>query len=175
MIYLYQNNREYDYDVRAIALAFFEREKIIETTKEEFDAHVSNQNTKIKRNEEEKASPELNDQKKLWSSKEKESQKESKELQQSKIRFLELIYGKEHIKGRFFDLDGTVSEDTVRCRYFDHAHCRNQVCRFLYRLFCGYTGRTLPWGMLTGIRPTKIIMKWMDCLLYTSPSPRDCS
>ena len=36
MIYLLQNNKEYDYDVRAIALAFFEREKIKEVTEEEW-------------------------------------------------------------------------------------------------------------------------------------------
>ena len=35
MIYLIQNDREYDYDVRAIALAFYERTKIVEVTKEE--------------------------------------------------------------------------------------------------------------------------------------------
>ena len=32
MIYLIQNDREYDYDVRAIALAFYERTKIVEVT-----------------------------------------------------------------------------------------------------------------------------------------------
>ena len=37
MIYLIQNDREYDYDVRAIALAFYERTKIVEVTKEEFN------------------------------------------------------------------------------------------------------------------------------------------
>ena len=36
MIYLFQSDREYDYDVRATALAFFEREKIIEITEEEW-------------------------------------------------------------------------------------------------------------------------------------------
>lgn len=37
MIYLIQNDQEYDYDVRATALAFFERTKIVEVTKEEFE------------------------------------------------------------------------------------------------------------------------------------------
>ena len=41
MIYLYQNDREYDYDVRAIALAFFEREKIIEVSQKEFDEQMA--------------------------------------------------------------------------------------------------------------------------------------
>ena len=36
MIYLYQNDNEYDYDVRAISLAFFEREKIVSVTESEF-------------------------------------------------------------------------------------------------------------------------------------------
>ena len=36
MIYLLQNSREYDYDVRAIALTFFERTKIKEVTVEQW-------------------------------------------------------------------------------------------------------------------------------------------
>ena len=40
MIYLIQNDREYDYDVRAIALAFYERTKIVEVTKEELKVLV---------------------------------------------------------------------------------------------------------------------------------------
>ena len=41
MIYLYQNKEEYDYDVRAIALAFYEREKIIAVPEEEMDRLAS--------------------------------------------------------------------------------------------------------------------------------------
>lgn len=32
----------------------------------------------------------------------------------------------------------------------------------LYRMLCDYTKRTLPWGNLTGIRPTKIPMKLLE-------------
>ena len=35
MIYLVQNKKEYDYDIRAILLAFFEREKIVDVTEKE--------------------------------------------------------------------------------------------------------------------------------------------
>ena len=45
MIYLYQNNKEYDYDVRAIALAFFEREKIIELEEKEWAEKLSGKET----------------------------------------------------------------------------------------------------------------------------------
>lgn len=137
MIYLYQNNREYDYDVRAIALAFFEREKIIELPEEEFEAKLA----------------ELSE-----GPKDLDSGEESK----SETRFFHLYFEEEKITGRFFDRIGQSVSDTLECDYKDHEHCRNQVCRFLYQLLSDYTGRKLPWGMLTGIRPTKIVMKWME-------------
>ena len=128
MIYLIQNDREYDYDVRAIALAFYERTKIVEVTKEEFE----------------------------------EQEWEKDDL------LLTLVYTKNRIQGWLKGkggIDGAeikeVSEEVV-CDYEDHKDSRNAVCRFLYRLFEKYAGRSLPWGMLTGIRPTKIIMKWME-------------
>ena len=39
---------------------------------------------------------------------------------------------------------------------------KNRLKRLLYRLLSEYTGRTLPWGTLTGIRPTKIPMKGLE-------------
>lgn len=122
MIYLIQNNREYDYDVRATALAFYERTKIVEITKEEFE-------------------------KQEW---------EKDDL------LLVLVYTKNSIKGTLKNKEGKVVSDEVICDYADHKDSRNTVCRFLYRLFEKFTGRSLPWGMLTGIRPTKIVMKWME-------------
>ena len=126
MIYLLQNSTEYDYDVRAIALAFFERAKIKEVTEE------------------------------LWQDMLNDEKTEADAL------FLRLIYSEEHIDGVIQDLTGRKSEEEISCDYKDHQHCRNDVSRFLYRLFSSFTGKELPWGMLTGIRPTKIIMKWME-------------
>ncbi|MCD8019678.1 MAG: coproporphyrinogen dehydrogenase HemZ [Clostridiales bacterium] len=126
MIYLYQNNREYDYDVRAIALAFFEREKIVEVPKEEFEVYLLTKN------------------------------------QTDGILFLRLIYEEEHIDGYLTDGRGQEARNAVSCDYHDHVGHRNEVSRFLYVLFSKYTKKTLPWGMLTGIRPTKIVMKWME-------------
>ena len=38
-------------------------------------------------------------------------------------------------------------------------HLYKNACKLaLYRDLCDYTGRTLPWGNLTGIRPTKLPM-----------------
>lgn len=38
----------------------------------------------------------------------------------------------------------------------DELEYKHEFKRFLYRSLCDYTQRTLPWGSLTGIRPTKI-------------------
>ena len=122
MIYLIQNDQEYDYDVRATALAFFERTKIVEVTKEEFE-------------------------KQGW---------EKDDL------LLTLVYTKNCIQGTLENKEGKRISEEIICDYSDHKNSRNAVCRFLYRLFEKFTGRSLPWGMLTGIRPTKIIMKWME-------------
>ena len=122
MIYLIQNDREYDYDVRATALAFFERTKIVEVTKEEFE-------------------------KQEW---------EKDDL------LLTLVYTENGIQGELRDKKGKVISEEIVCDYKNHKNSRNSVCRFLYCLFEKFTERSLPWGMLTGIRPTKIIMKWME-------------
>ena len=40
--------------------------------------------------------------------------------------------------------------------YKDRARYRNKLKRAIYRLLSEYTGRILPWGSMTGMRPTKI-------------------
>ncbi len=120
MLYLIQNDRQYDYDVRAIALAFFEREKIQEIKEEDLPQDLG------------------------------------------QARLCRLDFQDRLVKGSVTDGSGKKVTEEVSCDYNDHKNCRNDVSRFLYRLFSAYTGRTLPWGMLTGIRPTKIIMSWME-------------
>jgi oxygen-independent coproporphyrinogen-3 oxidase len=46
--------------------------------------------------------------------------------------------------------------------FSDRAAAKNQLKQTLYRLLSESTGRTLPWGTLTGIRPTKIPMKLLE-------------
>jgi len=43
--------------------------------------------------------------------------------------------------------------------FSDRHRSKNEVKRLVYRVLSERTGRTLPWGDLTGIRPTKIAMK----------------
>lgn len=39
---------------------------------------------------------------------------------------------------------------------------KNQLKKLVYRSLCTITGKTLPWGTLTGIRPTKIALKGLE-------------
>ncbi len=125
MIYLFQNKTEYDYDVRALALTFFEREKIVALEQTDFLAK--------------KRLPE-----------------------ESETIFLELLFLDDEINGTISIGSGRTISKSIVCEYGDHQKNRNEVCRFLYRIFSEFTEKKLPWGMLTGIRPTKIVMHWME-------------
>ena len=119
MIYLVQNDKEYDYDIRAIILAFFEREKIVDVTGEESGREMP--------------------------------------------RFLIRFYFKENrIEGQIEENDRVSVKSGVECDYRNHKASRTTVDKFIYELLSEYTGKKLPWGTLTGIRPTKIVFKWLS-------------
>lgn len=44
----------------------------------------------------------------------------------------------------------------------DRKAVKNQLKRLMYDKLCAFTGETLPWGTLTGIRPTKIPMAMLE-------------
>lgn len=44
----------------------------------------------------------------------------------------------------------------------DRREAKNELKRLLYRMLSAYTGQELPWGNLTGIRPTKIPMSLLE-------------
>lgn len=46
--------------------------------------------------------------------------------------------------------------------FSDRTDTKNRLKRALYHMLSEYTGETLPWGTLTGIRPTKIPMKMLE-------------
>lgn len=127
MIYLYQSLNDYDYDVRALTLAFFEREKIKQLTWEEFE------------------------------------QMQMEEMsEEDKAVYMKLSFADQKILGEMFWGQEKKAEEEIFCNYQDRVRTRNEFCRFLYRLLSSYTGKKLPWGTLTGIRPSKIMMKWME-------------
>lgn len=46
--------------------------------------------------------------------------------------------------------------------YKDRKDAKDSLKRKIYKMLSDYTGKTLPWGTLSGIRPTKIPMKMLD-------------
>ena len=54
-------------------------------------------------------------------------------------------------------LDGSVQVD-----FEDRKKTKNELKQQLYYLLTVYAGKTLPWGTLTGIRPTKIPMELLE-------------
>ena len=55
-----------------------------------------------------------------------------------------------------------IVKDDIATDFDDYKQTKNDLKRLVYKVLCAYTGRTLPWGTLTGIRPTKIAMSLMD-------------
>ncbi len=46
--------------------------------------------------------------------------------------------------------------------FSDRTETKNRLKQNLYQMLAAYTGKELPWGTLTGIRPTKIPMKLLE-------------
>lgn len=58
-------------------------------------------------------------------------------------------------------LSGTEHE-AVLSRPEERPVVKNELKQLLYRVLSAHTGKELPWGTLTGIRPTKIAMQFLE-------------
>ena len=70
-----------------------------------------------------------------------------------------VYYGKGSLEAVIEDKEGRtvrLSSDFVGD---DYKKGRNQVKKTVYGVLSEYTGKKLPWGTLTGIRPTKLAME----------------
>ena len=77
---------------------------------------------------------------------------------------ISLIYEEKQIEIRFSKEDGQeVKREIEPVEYLaDRKETKNRLKYRLYLMLCDYTGTTLPWGTLTGIRPTKIPMALLE-------------
>lgn len=50
----------------------------------------------------------------------------------------------------------------AECDYLDKKNYKNRIHGAIYKLLVKYTGRTLPWGFLTGVRPTKMATEMLE-------------
>lgn len=75
-----------------------------------------------------------------------------------------IFYEEEKIKIFIFDGNGTkLMQDQVEVEYYaDRKETKNHLKRLLYCMISQMKGETLPWGTLTGIRPTKIPMAMLE-------------
>lgn len=53
------------------------------------------------------------------------------------------------------------AEETVE-KANDRKYYRNQLGRAVYSILSQETGKTLPWGILTGVRPTKLVVEMLE-------------
>ncbi|MCD8365279.1 MAG: coproporphyrinogen dehydrogenase HemZ [Clostridiales bacterium] len=62
----------------------------------------------------------------------------------------------------FFLVENAVLTGKVSVDPSDRRETKNRLKQKLYEMLAEYSGRTLPWGTLTGIRPTKIPMAMLE-------------
>lgn len=71
---------------------------------------------------------------------------------------LDLVFEPDRITACLDGVQESVSLDAPE----DRPAVKNELKQLLYRSLSRHTGRTLPWGTLTGIRPTKIAMQLLE-------------
>ena len=77
---------------------------------------------------------------------------------------LVVTYQPNQIALKFIDADGNILEEAQRSVDYeaDRKATKNVLKSMLYEMLRDHTGQNLPWGNLTGIRPTKIPMSLLE-------------
>ena len=75
---------------------------------------------------------------------------------------LDVRYTENHTALVLKDHNGRSLEKDGDCHFKDYRLGRNDIKNLVYRLLSEYTGMVLPWGTLTGIRPTKLPMEMYE-------------
>lgn len=79
---------------------------------------------------------------------------------------LDVVYEEQRIVFSFADCQNPQEQREKQAQvdvdYADRTEAKNRLKRTLYQMLSDYTGQQLPWGNLTGIRPTKIPMNLLE-------------
>lgn len=75
---------------------------------------------------------------------------------------LSVEYGADSVSACLNDREHREVTGTACLDFSDYKETRNRIKLMVYRMLSEYTGRTLPWGTLTGIRPTKLPMELFE-------------
>lgn len=142
MIYIDQDREEYNNDFRSMIQAFYHNEKIV-------------------------AAQVAGDGKGLIDAGGERSAKRAVKRETELPRFAMVIrYGDKGISFQILETAETIYRDRisafVECDYRDKKKYKNEIHGTIYRLLKEYTGRSLPWGFLTGVRPTKLATEMLE-------------
>lgn len=136
MITVSLNEANFEYDIHSLVKAFYGKE----------DVKVFADKEKIKELEEEKTP--------LFHMEVSYISREESEEPEDKIRF---EIWKSEAEGSKKQAETEVSAD-----FSNRKETKNRLKQSLYQMLKEYTGQELPWGTLTGIRPTKIPMAMLE-------------
>lgn len=73
-----------------------------------------------------------------------------------------IYYEEDKVTAAILDNDVQRIVKSTICDYKDKVKNKNQLKRLFYEVLSEYAGKTLPWGTLTGIRPTKIAVELLE-------------
>lgn len=73
-----------------------------------------------------------------------------------------VCYEDQGVRARFEDREGKCETGYTVCDFSDYKDARNRIKQMIYGILSVYTGNELPWGTLTGIRPTKLPMELFE-------------
>ena len=167
MIGIHLNDMSYEQDIRELLMAFypgetFEYEAVVEGKPNEVGAEAL----------EALPAPKKVSRREAVHSEEKESQTlfvvEGTVSEDRKSFSLQIISCKSSEFHIFRNLPHALEEEMkhleepLALAYDDRTDAKNKIKRRLYALLLMRTGKALPWGSLTGIRPTKIALTKLD-------------
>lgn len=147
MIKVQLNRQNFEYDVHSLVKAFYPEEDVqIVYTPEAFEAEQ----------EQQKGTAHIR----------KDAIGEAVQEAETSLFWLIISFSGEQdqlLQVQFLEKEAVVLEDTIDLgEEADRKEVKNQLKRLLYRMLSKYTGQELPWGNLTGIRPTKIPMTLLE-------------
>ena len=88
---------------------------------------------------------------------------EDKKYDEEITRMFQICYGEKEISIAWDGItSGKKGEVSFEVDFSDRQATKNQLKQKLYQVLSDITGEKLPWGTLTGIRPTKIPMKLLE-------------
>lgn len=153
MITVHLNRADFEYDIHSLVKAFYPAEEV----------SVSAEAKKA-------AEPVLFHIEVTYQRKNSESAEDASRKQTGSIRFVFTKgeartdlgeAGTEEATPQNPCLEGELAGD-VSVDFADRKETKNRLKQKLYRMLEQYSGRSLPWGTLTGIRPVKIPMKLLE-------------